>query len=339
METVCQEATPTKVWRWPLSKKPKNRMSVAMASPSQFTVSYKAVNRGQHKLHVQVNGREISGSPFIITMYPDPTQLAFPLRTVSGLDMPYGIAISISGEMVISESGGCRVSIFDSEGRKIQKFGSHGGHLMASPAGVAIDNMDNIYLTSEHKLQKFTSRGELIKSACREGRKEGELNDPRGITIHNSKVYVCDRNNHRIQVFDQDLNFIRSIGSYGKGRGNFDAPQGIEIDTVGNIYVAEFGNMRVQVMDRSGQSIRVFGEKGEGKLGGPSGLCIADKFLYVTDFFCHCIKVYKTSGEFVTSFGQHGRGEGELYGPHSIASCVNGLIYVCDHWNNRVQIM
>ena len=340
MDTVSQEAMPTKVRRWPLSKKPKDRVSVSMVVPYRYTVSYKAVTRGKHNLHVQVNGQEISGSPFIITVYPDPTQLGCPLRTVPGLDMPYGIAINTSGEIVISEAGSHKVSIFDIQLQKVLTFGSHGerDHQMTSPAGIATDDKDNIYVTSEHKLQKFTSRGELIKCVRREGRKEGEFNDPRGITVHNSEVYVCDRNNHRIQVFDQELNFMRSIGSYGKGKGKFDAPQDVEFDTAGNMYVAEFGNTRVQVMDRYGQFIRLFDEKGEGKLGGPSGLHIADRFLYVTDFFSHCIMVYETTGKFVATFCQHGRADGELYGPHCITSFVNGFLYVCDHWNNRVQI-
>ena len=65
-------------------------------------------------------------------------------------------------------------------------------------------------------------------------------------------MYVCDRNNHRIQVFDLDLNFIRSIGSYGKGRGEFDAPYDVQFDANGYMYVVEFSNKRVQVLDRSG---------------------------------------------------------------------------------------
>ena len=50
-------------------------------------------------------------------------------------------------------------------------------------------------------------------------------------------TYVGDRNNHRIQVFDLDLNFVRSIGSRGKGRGELNAPYDVKFDTAGNMYV------------------------------------------------------------------------------------------------------
>ena len=100
-------------------------------------------------------------------------------------------------------------------------------------------------MSSEHKLQKFTSKGELIKCTGAKGKKEGEFNDPRGLTLNDNEVYMCDHNNHRIQIFDLDLNFVRSIGSRGKGRGEFDEPSDIKFDTGGNMYIAEWGIGRV----------------------------------------------------------------------------------------------
>ncbi|CAI7996646.1 E3 ubiquitin-protein ligase TRIM71 [Geodia barretti] len=338
--TNTHEATPTRTW-WPWSKKqPEKQVLVAMTSPSQYEVSYTPVSRGQHKLHVQVNDREINGSPFTVTVYPDPRQLGHPVRTVTGLNCPYGIAFNSHQEMIVSECEGHRVSIFDIRGQKIRIFGSRGDSpdQMVLPAGIATDDTDNIYVSSEHKLQKFTSRGELIKCIGRRGSKEWEFNDPRGVTLCANQVFVCDRDNHRIQVFDLDLNFVRSIGSHGKGRGEFNSPLDVKFDTARNLYVAEWGNGRVQVMDTRGQFIRLFGQEGEGKLREPSGLLIADKYVYVSDLNGDCIVVYETSGQFVTSFGRFGEKEGEFRRPYCITSGVDGFIHVCDYGNNRVQI-
>ena len=69
-------------------------------------------------------------------------------------------------------------------------------------------------MSSDHKLQKFTSSGELIKCVSQRGSKKEEFNVPLEYTKHyDTQVYVCDTYNHRIQVFNLDLNFIRSIGS------------------------------------------------------------------------------------------------------------------------------
>ncbi|CAI8027774.1 E3 ubiquitin-protein ligase TRIM71 [Geodia barretti] len=332
------EATPTN--RWPRSKNPPPQVSVAMTSLSQYEVSYTPVSRGQHKLHVQVNDREINGSPFTVTVYLDPRQLGYPVRTVTGLSTPYGIAFNSHQEMIVSECAGHRSSIFDIRRQKIGTFGSHGDSpdQMKYPKGIATDDTDNIYVSSLNKLQKFTGSGELIKCIGRRGSKEGEFDDPRGVTLYDNQVYVCDHYNHRIQVFDLDLNFVRSIGSRGKGRGELDAPDDVKFDTAGNMYVAEWDNERVQVMDTSGQFIRVFGQEGEGKLRAPSGLHIVNKYVYVSELSGHCIVVYETSGQFVTSFGRCGQNEGEFRGPFCITSCVDGFIHVCDCDNSRVQI-
>ena len=300
-----------------------------MVSPSRYKVSYTAVSRGQHKLHVQVNDKEIDGSPFTVTVYLDPTQLGHPVRVVTDLNHPYGIAYNSQEEMIVSEWGGHRVSIFKIRGQgKIRTFGSHGDrpHEMRYPAGIATDDADNIYVSSWHKLQKFTSKGELIKCTGEKGKKEGEFDDPCGLTLYDNEVYVCDCNNHRIQIFDLDLNFVRSIGSRGEGRGEFNAPFDVKFDTAGNMYVAELGNGRVQVMDRSGQFIREFGE---GKLKGPSGLHIADKYVYVSDLSGDCIVVYETSGQFVTSFGRSGQNEGEFLSPFCITLMVIYMYMTC----------
>ena len=327
------KATPTR-FRRPWSKK---HVSVTMTTPSRYEVTYTPVSRGRHKLHVQVNDKEINGSPFTVTVYPDPKQLGHPVRTVTGLVTPSGIAFNNREEMIVSECDADRLSILDTRRQKIRTFGSCGDspHQMIRPAGIATDDSGNIYVSSWHKLQKFTSTGELIKCVGRKGGKEGEFDDPRGLTLRDSLVYVCDGNNNRIQVFDLDLNFVRSIGSRGSGRGEFDEPYDVKFDAAGNMYVAEWGNGRVEVMDSSGRFIREFGQ---GKLSTPSGLLIADKYVYVSDIRGNCIVVYETSGQYVTSFGGFGRNEGEFLSPFCVTSCVDGFIHVCDCDNNRVQI-
>ena len=285
LQSTSSQATPT-------SRAQQPSTTLAVISPSRYEVSYTAVRRGPHRLNVRVNGSEINGSPFTVTVYPDPTQLGSPLRVVKDLKGPYGIAFNSRGEKIVNERDGDQVSVFDVGGRRVQTFGSRGDRPeeMKYPAGIAVDT-DNIYVSSEHKLQKFTSGGELIKCIGRRGSKEGEFDDPRGVTIHSNQVYVCDRGNHHIHVFDLDLNFIGSIGSRGNGRGEFDRPYNVAFDTTGNMYVVEFGNDRVQVMDSSGQFIRMFGQEGQGKLNGPTALHIADEYVYVSDCSNHRIAI------------------------------------------------
>ena len=51
-----------------------------------------------------------------------------------------------------------------------------------------------------------------------------------------------------------------------------------------------------------------------------------------------CVSVFSRDGQFVTSFGKRGNKEGELNYPRGICVDCDGFVYVCDHWNNRVQV-
>ena len=342
LETFVVEAVQQSSWfgKKTTQKKTSQKfpVDIAAVSPSQHKISFTAVTRGQHKLHIQHNDSEINGSPFTITVYPDPTQLGTPVRVVTELDKPYGIAINSRGEMIVSEFGAHRVSVLDSTGKVIRRFGSRGDRpeQMIYATGVAVDRDDNVYVASDHKLQKFSRDGHLIKTVGLYGNKEGELRTPLGVRLHNSHVYICDQGNHRIQVFDCELNFIRTIGSRGSGRGEFNSPFDLDFDTEGNAFIADFRNNRIQVLDASGQFIRQFGhEEGEGRLMEPAAVHIIGQFVYVSDNGHHRIAVYETSGQFVTLFGREGRGE--FKHPRHITSDHNGFIYVCDWGNNRIK--
>ena len=220
--------------------------------------------------------------------------------------------------------------MLDPRGKKLRTFGSCGDRPeeMILPSGVAINSADAVYVTSEHKLQKFSRDGELIKCVGRKGAGEAEFNDTRGITIHNDLVYVCDCGNHRIQIFDLDLNFIGS-------KKNIRTPYDIAFDFADNMYAALFLQDKVAVMDSDGHCIREITHK---KLDSPSGVHIVGQYVYVSNFSNGCIAVFETSGEFVTSFGKEGDGKGEFRAPYCISSCNKGSIFVCDLVNNRIQM-
>ena len=318
--------------------KKKPQLHIDMMSPSQYKISLTAVTRGQHKLHIQHNDQEINGSPFTMTVYPDPTQLGKPVRVVTGFGDPYGIAKNSRGEVIVSEWSRHRIVVLDSS--VVRTFGSKGDRTeqMTYPTGVAVDRDDNVHVTSSHKLQKFSRDGRLIKSVGQEGNKEGEFCAPAGLRLHNECVYVCDQLNHRVQIFDLELNFIRTFGSRGSGRGEFNNPFDLDFDVEGNMYIADFYNNRIQVLDTRSQFVRQFGhEEGDGRLL-PSAVHVIGQFVYVSESG-HRISVFETSGQFVTSFGKYGEGEEEFFSPRCITSDHTGFIYICDWQNYRVKIL
>ena len=76
----------------------------------------------------------------------------------------------------------------------------------------------------------------------------GQFNNPYGVAVDASgNVYVVESDNHRIQKFTSNGEYITQWGSYGTGPGQFDWPQGVAIDASGNVYVADTDNNRIQL--------------------------------------------------------------------------------------------
>ena len=97
-------------------------------------------------------------------------------------------------------------------------------------------------------------------------------------------MYVTDRRNHLIAVFNEKDQCIHSISGKGSEAGKLYEPRGIVIDEQDFIYVVEEGNCRVSVFDNLGQFVTSFGSEGaqSGKFLAPQGICIdEDGYLYV----------------------------------------------------------
>ena len=58
---------------------------------------------------------------------------------------------------------------------------------------------------------------------------------------------ICDRANHRVQVFELSGKFVTKFGSEGSGRGELKNPFSTAILSDGRIVVCEFHNNRIQV--------------------------------------------------------------------------------------------
>ena len=138
--------------------------------------------------------------------------------------------------------------------------------LFDSPGGVAVDSLENVYVTDTYnnRVQKFDSEGNFILTWGRVGADDGRFNQPSGITIDaDDNIYVVDANTSRVQKFDTNGTFLTKWGTFGSANGQFNTPMGITTDAVGNVYVADSGNHRIQKFTSSGVFISKFGSFGD----------------------------------------------------------------------------
>jgi DNA-binding beta-propeller fold protein YncE len=157
-------------------------------------------------------------------------------------------------------------------------------------------------------------------------------------------VYVIERSNCRVQVFDSQGKHIAKWGTEGDGDGQFWNPLegGIALDDSGNIYVVDSVNCRVQVFDSEGKFLRKWGTRGDadGQFNRPLAIAIdnrSDK-IYIADTNNCRIQVFDTKGNFLAKWGTYGAGDMDLIYPQGVAVSSSGEIYVCDTYNHRIKV-
>ncbi len=151
---------------------------------------------------------------------------------------------------------------------------------------------------------------------------------------------MADAGNNRVQEFDEEGEYLGQFGSAGTGNGEFDEPEGIAIDSNGDIWVADTYNARLQEFDAEGEFIQVVGEYGEeeGQIleAADVAICSGDT-IWVADWGNNRITQFNQEGEFLSQIGGYGSGSGKFKAPDAIHIDSAGNIWVGDEGNQRVQ--
>jgi uncharacterized repeat protein (TIGR01451 family) len=127
---------------------------------------------------------------------------------------------------------------------------------------------------------------------------------------------------------------------YGNSYGQFNTPQGIAVDSLGNVYVADMDNNRIQKFNRSGIFLTSFGSfgNGDGQFNHPSGIAVdSSGNVYVADLDNDRIQKFSSNSIFLTKWGSEGSGDGQFNDPYGVAIDSSGNVYVADKGNNRIQ--
>lgn len=148
-------------------------------------------------------------------------------------------------------------------GNKLKPSDTYHGKPFNMPTGLAISSKGEIFVSDGYgnkKIHKFNTSGELIKSWGTFGTGPGEFAIVHNITIDDDDlIYVCDRENNRIQIFDDEGNYINEWN-------DLLMPGDLWIHD-GNFYVVEQTEKGgVSIWTKQGELItRWYGDRGLGK--------------------------------------------------------------------------
>ncbi len=300
-------------------------VSAKKVTNEKYSLLFVPRKRGKHELHIKYNDAHVNGSPLPIFVTIPPHQLK---RQFSKMLVSVR-GIKFLGGNIYSSLAHNEVRIMDPATLSLKS-------VIKVPNGLNEVVMDDSFIYATNitlqKVLKMNMNGSVVKSTGSRGHRPGQFDFPNGIRLSkDNELYICDTNNHRIQVFDKDLSFIRTFGGKGSDNGCFNGPVDLDFDEDGNVYVADEINSRIQVLTPQGQHLRNIGSYW-GELALPLSVAIHRDMVYVTDSESKHVSVFKTTGIFVAKFGS-----GSLAHPESIAVDDNGFVYVTDSRSKIVK--
>ncbi|WP_407166770.1 peptidyl-alpha-hydroxyglycine alpha-amidating lyase family protein [Bradyrhizobium sp. ORS 111] len=184
---------------------------------------------------------------------------------------------------------------------------------------VTWDNAGNTFISDGYinsRVAKIDKDGNWLKSWGERGKEPGQFNTPHSIaTDANGNVYVADRGNHRIQVFDGDGKFLRQIV--------IDVP-------VPSDAKPAIGKIPDEAMMAGGTFAP----------GSPWAICITPpphQVLYSSDPWPGRIYKLSLDGKVLGMLGQSGKQLKQFGWVHEIACPSENVLYVAELLNWRVQ--
>jgi DNA-binding beta-propeller fold protein YncE len=209
-------------------------------------------------------------------------------------DRTHGIIVGPDGNLYCTDDGSHTVTKWSTEGHLLQTIGTPGqpsprwsGLPFCRPTQAAVSHRTgHIYVSDGYanaRVHQFTPDGTLLRSWGSPGIDAGQFMIPHNIAIDpQDRVYVADREAHRVQVFDGEGNFLAMWN-------NIHRPCGLTVGPDGNIYIGELNGVsltqdcpgyghRISVLSPEGKLLARFGDPEEGEEPGrfiaPHGISV-----------------------------------------------------------------
>lgn len=172
--------------------------------------------------------------------------------------------------------------------QQVELINSIGKFNNASSFHISASGIIYVADTGTDQITSLDTLGNILRTNGGYGWSEGAFDEPSDIFATPLSVFVADKNNHRIQRFDRDLNFISSLSTRQRenSEARFGHPTGCVVSNQGDLYILDSENLRIIKFDLFGNFIQNFGgfDAGDFQLSKPVSLAVSsDNFIYVCD--------------------------------------------------------
>jgi len=309
----------------------------------------------------------------------------------AGVNSPQAIAVDSAGNIYITDPGRIRkitaatgiITTVAGNGT----WGYTGDNGIATsanlnnPKGLAVDSNGNIYIadTTNNCIRKVTAATGIITTVVGNGTNGysgdtgaatgANLSNPSGVAVDSAgNIFIADTNNSCIREVVVSTGIITTVAGKGRGyNGNYGDngtatnaylgyPQGVTLDSAGNIYIADTNNNSIRevtavnsfITTIAGNNVRSFsgdfGAATSASLNNPSGVAVDSAGnIYIADRQNNRVRLVTKTTSIITTYAGGSVGDNgtatsaTLYSPNSVAVDGQGNSYFVDTSNNLIR--
>jgi sugar lactone lactonase YvrE len=318
------------------------------------------------------------------------------MPTSAELNTPLGVAVDSAGNLYIADAvnnvirkvtaaTGTITTVAGAAGQG--GFGGDGGPatsaLLGQPEGVAVDSAGNLYIgdTNNQRIRFVSAATGQITTIAGNGTvgfsgdggtaTSAELSFPDGVAVNSAgNLYIADSLNNVIRLVSAGTGTITTIagnstaGFSGDGgvptSAELNAPDGVAVDSGGNLYITDSGNNRIRFVSAATGLITTIAGNGTAGFSGDNGAATSAELngpgdavvdsagnLYIADLVNNRIRFVSAATGTITTiagsgtegfFGDNGAAtSAELSGPVSDALDSAGNLYIADANSNHIR--
>ena len=254
-------------------------------------------------------------------------------------EQPMGIAFAMDGSFVVADAGNARIQQFHQDGSPWRQWTTSGDGrtLLVSPTDVAIGPAGDVWAVDygADSVNRYSSTGEPKGRFGESGSRPGQLDAPAGIALTSAGlIAVADFYNSRLQLFT-------SGGTFQQNIEGLNYPTKVTVDEEDMLWVADAYNHRVVAFSAGGSMLQNLGKNGQGsgEFDVSAGIALlAKNRIAAADFMNHRVHFWSRDGKFLGDIGAQGSGNDEFERPVDAEVSPNGLLFVVDWGNNRLQV-
>jgi sugar lactone lactonase YvrE len=315
--------------------------------------------------------------------------------TLAELTTPSGVAVDKTGNVYITDQNNSRIRkvspsgvITSIAGKGVAGYSGDGGlatnAMLNWPTGLAIDTAGNVYIADQFNnvIRKVAAAAGIITTIAGNNALIGFSGDggpatnaalwhPADVGVdHSGNVYFVDQDNSVVRKVNTATGIITTAagidtaGYSGDGgpatKAKLNFPQGIAVDSAGNVYIADFYNSCIRKVNTATGIITTVAGNGMGGYsgdGGPatnaeiydaSAVAIDDSGnMYISDYYNSMIRKVNAATGIITTIAGNGTAayccdcnlatNAEMNYPEGVAVDKKGNVYIADFGNARVR--